>query len=421
MEPGINLLRDERAWEKVSNTVFFNAIRMAWNNFCLVVEHNAMGSSSAKPTVRNDDVVWLENRTPAAYLNLENVVEISFSIAEVWDIQARAQKLQQLLKWQEEGAVVERWIENCPRCREPSRLALGRHLREMWHTELERQNTIRQRKPDLSNKWQPPELLEDSRFHCNDGPIGFALDVISQWHRQLQFGMRFLHTMEATVAFSPRERGNADEAADTYQVPVPPANNRGAGHRASQAPAHSTTEDTSSARPPRAQHKRAAGPQAPRRQEERPSASDSQHAPGAAHGDLGCEGCGRKGHTAEHCRCKRNPNWNTQHATIRWKDTVVVKEIQLLTKGQVRSLPPDGVQWVPAMDGLEESGSKPGRPGSQPPSSNPTTDLPPPKATLQVNTEVSPSTLEWSGAVQMYTLPCREPLHRRQCIAQPNT
>ncbi len=147
--PGINLLRDGRAWERVSNTVFSNAIRMAWNNFYLVVAPNAMGSFSAKPTVRNADVVWLENWIAAACLNQENVMELSFSIAEVWDIRARAQKLQQLLKWQEEGAVVERWTENSALCREPSRT---RHLREMWHAELERQNVIRQRKPDLSNK-----------------------------------------------------------------------------------------------------------------------------------------------------------------------------------------------------------------------------------------------------------------------------
>jgi hypothetical protein len=32
LQPGFNLLRDERAWKRVSNTVFFNAIRMAWLN-----------------------------------------------------------------------------------------------------------------------------------------------------------------------------------------------------------------------------------------------------------------------------------------------------------------------------------------------------------------------------------------------------
>jgi hypothetical protein len=83
LEPGINLLRDRRAWERVSNTVFFNAIRMASNNFHLVVAPNAMGSSSAEPTVRNADVVWLENCFPVACLNQENVMELSFSIAEV--------------------------------------------------------------------------------------------------------------------------------------------------------------------------------------------------------------------------------------------------------------------------------------------------------------------------------------------------
>jgi hypothetical protein len=115
-----------------------------------------MEPPSAKPTVRNADVVWLENWMPMAFLNQGSVMEMSFSIAEVWDIRARAHKLQQLLKWQEEGAVVERWTENCTLCREPSRLALGRYIKEMWHNELERQNGIRQRKPDLANRWQPP-------------------------------------------------------------------------------------------------------------------------------------------------------------------------------------------------------------------------------------------------------------------------
>jgi hypothetical protein len=33
LQPGFNLLRDKYAWKKVPNNVFFNAIRMAWNNF----------------------------------------------------------------------------------------------------------------------------------------------------------------------------------------------------------------------------------------------------------------------------------------------------------------------------------------------------------------------------------------------------
>jgi hypothetical protein len=36
-----------------------------------------------------------------------------------------------------------------------------------------------------------PELLEESRFRCYEGPIGFALDVISQWHKELAFVLPF--------------------------------------------------------------------------------------------------------------------------------------------------------------------------------------------------------------------------------------
>ncbi len=97
------------------------------------------GTSSAEPTVCNADVVWPENWTPTAFLNPERLLEMTFSIAEVWGIRARAQKLQQLLRWKEEGAVVERWAENCTLCREPSQLSLGRYIiKEMWYNELER-------------------------------------------------------------------------------------------------------------------------------------------------------------------------------------------------------------------------------------------------------------------------------------------
>jgi hypothetical protein len=33
LQPGFNLIEDEHAWKRVSNTVFFHAIRKAWNNF----------------------------------------------------------------------------------------------------------------------------------------------------------------------------------------------------------------------------------------------------------------------------------------------------------------------------------------------------------------------------------------------------
>ncbi len=44
----------------------------------------------------------------------------------------------------------------------------------------------------------------------------------------------------------------------------------------------------------------------------------------------------------------RHPNWNSQHATIPYKNSVIGQAIKRLTNGQLRSLPPNGVQWLPA-------------------------------------------------------------------------
>jgi hypothetical protein len=49
-----------------------------------------------------------------------------------------------------------------------------------------------------------------------------------------------------------------------------------------------------------------------------------------------------------------HPNWNADHATVKWKDTAGAKEIKLLANRQVRSIPPEGVQWLPAMIGGEQ-------------------------------------------------------------------
>ncbi len=180
--------------------------------------------------------------------------------------------------------MVERWTENCTLFREPSRLALGSYIREHWIRELERQNAIKQSKPDIAGKRQPPgpELLEESRFRCYEGPIGFGLDVISQWHRELAFVLRFLHAMNSAPVYHSFEFGNAVGAVDTSRVPTPTAEEKGGGGRAAWAPARAATEGTSSAQPPRAQQKRAADPPTPIRREERPTAGDSHYAPRAA-------------------------------------------------------------------------------------------------------------------------------------------
>jgi hypothetical protein len=63
---------------------------------------------------------------------------------------------------------------------------------------------------------------------------------------------------------------------------------------------------------------------------------------------LGCEGCGRRGHPAAQCKSFRHPNWNSQHARVPYKDSVIAQAIKRLTNGQLRSLPPEGLQWLPA-------------------------------------------------------------------------
>ncbi len=121
------------------------------------------GSSSAQTTVRNADVVWLEGWRPIRFLDPEMRLDMTFYHVECWDIRARARELQQFHRWQEEGAVVERWVENCASVREPSRQALGKYIKEHWNIELERQNSIKPTMPGLADQWQPPPRPSTAR------------------------------------------------------------------------------------------------------------------------------------------------------------------------------------------------------------------------------------------------------------------
>ncbi len=187
------------------------------------------GSSSAGAAQLNAEVVWLENWFATAILNPENRLEMTFLHTEVLDIRVRARTLQQLLNWEDEGAVVERWIENYSMFKEHSQLALGRYLKRIWHRELEWQRALKQSNSAFANKWQPPgpELIEESRVRCNERPFGFALDPLSQWHKELRYVLRFLQEMEAGVAYSPLERWGSEGALNTSQVINPPTISRG--------------------------------------------------------------------------------------------------------------------------------------------------------------------------------------------------
>jgi hypothetical protein len=97
---------------------------------------------------------------------------MAFDQSEVVDNRARAQQLSQLIKWEDEGAIVKRWAENCLNAkdgREPSRLVLGRYLKERWSRELERQNGFKQSQPtSTASNWQPsgPDVLAENVPLC---------------------------------------------------------------------------------------------------------------------------------------------------------------------------------------------------------------------------------------------------------------
>ncbi len=110
--------------------------------------------------------------------------------------------------------------------------------------------------------------------------------------------------------------------------------------------------------------------------------------------DAGCEGCGRRGHTAEQCKCKRHPNWNSQHATLKWKDCAVAQAIKVLANGEVRSLPRmvcNGFQQTESGSG--ESSLELGRTRYLPPTTNDPSNHLPPSATHPTTSEVSLFTL----------------------------
>jgi hypothetical protein len=60
---------------------------------------------------RNAELVWLEGWFPTVFLHPEGRLQMSFPHAEALDMRARARQLNKLLNWEDEGAVVDHWIE----------------------------------------------------------------------------------------------------------------------------------------------------------------------------------------------------------------------------------------------------------------------------------------------------------------------
>jgi hypothetical protein len=143
----------------------------------------------------------------------------------------------------------------------------------------------------------------------------------------------------------------------TTQVANPPTMNTGEGDRVVRAPATERVAGEGS-RPgpqPRAQQRQAAGLLPFKRQEVYYySAQNNYYGPRAARAEasvlVGCEGCGRKGHIVAQCNSRNHPNWNNQHAMISYKDSAIAQAIEHRVNGHLRSLPPEGVQWIPEDD-----------------------------------------------------------------------
>jgi hypothetical protein len=236
------------------------------------------------------------------------------------DNRARAQQLSQLIKWEDEGAIiVERWMENCLNARdgsEPSRRALGKFLKESWSKELKRQNGVKQNiAPFTASKWQPPGpgVLPENISLCSCGPIGFALVAISQWHKELRNSLRFLSEMEATIIFPSLEGTRDNTGALVASKVTNPSSQYGdvSGPARDLAAQRVATEGSRPGPQQRAKQRNAAGPPAAKRQEGRPPAQDSYYGPRATKAEttaVGCEGCGRKGHPASMCKSFRHPN-----------------------------------------------------------------------------------------------------------------
>jgi hypothetical protein len=124
-------------------------------------------------------------------------------------------------------------------------------------------------------------------------------------------------------------------------VPVP-ANQRGAAEVSRAAPRS------------RAQRRQTAGPPPTRHQEGLPPKHNDYYGPRAARVEASaldrCDGCGKLGHPAAKCKQRSHPNWNSQHMTIPFKDSPIGRAIKLRANGILRSLPPAGVEWLPADD-----------------------------------------------------------------------
>jgi hypothetical protein len=110
----VDLATDPGALARVSNGVFFTAIRAAWANYQSLSSTMSSGpASTGVVSIRDPDVAKLEEWEPQAYLAATYSMSMAFEYSMVTDLRQRARESGHLRKWQEEGNIVERWAKRC--------------------------------------------------------------------------------------------------------------------------------------------------------------------------------------------------------------------------------------------------------------------------------------------------------------------
>ena len=219
---------------------------------------------------------------------------------------------------------------------------MGKFLSDLWTEELGRQLAA-QRGGTSHGEWQPPTALraDASSPRGREGPIGFALDVLSAWHTELLRSLQFLARIKAEVII-PSSQG--------------PQRALGVEDASSQAPRR-IMERVPARTHPKTSYQGQSGASGAKEPHPKPRSNPGSHyGPGGGRAAEGgeaptpkeiCEGCGKGAHKAADCQNREHPNWNHAFEKMRFRDTVVGKAIRQLAGGGNKYivLPPREVVW----------------------------------------------------------------------------
>jgi hypothetical protein len=204
MDGQIDVNADPGALSRMSNGVFFTAIRTAWASYKSLSSTLASGpATTGIVALINPDAARLEEWEPQAYLVATYSMPMALDHSVIADLRQRARESGQLIQWQEEGNIVERWAKRCEAAGSSDlvRGDMGRLLSALWAEELKRQLAG---KGDVLRPtgWRQSSSLTLSAAtpRSNEGPIGFAFDVISAWHADLVLALQFLARIKAEVS-----------------------------------------------------------------------------------------------------------------------------------------------------------------------------------------------------------------------------